>query len=319
MAVGTATTAAAAAKHALVDGGPPHSVATSYAEAGAAAPASDEWALSSNSLATAVAAGTGPAGGRETSLAPTRTLASAIDSSRLNASPSYLRKVMGELHSNERVPLWKEEMVERVKRQATSRQQRDSLAASAPPSARLVSSTQSERHTHSLDDTMSAASSRKALSVADTLAETGLPPTRNQAREIERKLFWYQDAIHEQELQQQLLEQKIRGLADELTQALDRRRQHPELKGVGAVHLEKELHKRQLRERNRLSRALQVPTLAITRAAASHVRRTLSGSLPPPTRAVAFRARRRATSTSVAKHTRRMPLATHAGFRGACC
>ena len=31
-----------------------------------------------------------------------------------------------------------------------------------------------------------------------------------QAREIERKLFWYQDAIHEQELQAQLLEAKQR-------------------------------------------------------------------------------------------------------------
>ena len=36
-------------------------------------------------------------------------------------SPNYLRKVMGDLHSAERVPLWKEEMVERVKRTATSR------------------------------------------------------------------------------------------------------------------------------------------------------------------------------------------------------
>lgn len=187
------------------------------AAAEAAAPTSDEWALTSNSLPPASAIGAGPAAARLG--APARTLVGVMDSAgRLNASPSYLRKVMGELHSNERVPLWKEEMVERVKRQATSRQQRDSLAFSAPPPTRSAGSTHSLRFKQGHDDTMSAASSRKVLSVADSFAESGLPPTRNQAKEIERKLFWYQDAIHEQELQQQLLEQKIRALADELTQ-----------------------------------------------------------------------------------------------------
>ena len=38
-------------------------------------------------------------------------------------SPSYLRKVMTELHTSERVPVWKEEMVERVKRALSSQHQ----------------------------------------------------------------------------------------------------------------------------------------------------------------------------------------------------
>jgi len=96
-------------------------------------------------------------------------------------------------------------------------------------------------------------------SVADSQADSG--GTRNvsaQGRELERKSFWYQDAIHEQELQQQLLDQKIRALSEEVAQANEKRRHHPELKGVGVQDLEKELAKRQMREKNRLSRALQV-------------------------------------------------------------
>ena len=178
------------------------------------------------------------------------------------ASPSYLRKVMTELHTSERVPLWKEEMVERVKRAATARQQQldlEHLSASAPPTARLAHSStrRSVGESESVVDSIRGGGAHG--SVADSQAEMGM--TRGgstQAREIERKLFWYQDAIHEQELQQQLLEQKSRALGEEVADALNKQRHHPELKGVGVVHLEKEMHKRQLREKARLSRALQV-------------------------------------------------------------
>ena len=108
-------------------------------------------------------------------------------------------------------------------------------------------------------------SRRGPPSIADSHAESGLlgssgrgGTASQQVREIERKAFWYQDAIHEQELQQQLLEAKIKGLHEEVQQVLNSRNNSPELKGVGAANAEKELNKRQQREKNRLSRTLQV-------------------------------------------------------------
>jgi len=180
------------------------------------------------------------------------------------ASPSYLKKMMSELHggADTGVPLWKEEMVERVKRAATARQmQLEKSMRDAEGDARKstrgghLSSRRLGDH-----DAMSKTSSRKGPeSVADSAMEShrgGAGST--QVREIERKAFWYQDAIHEQELQQQLLDQKIRGLADEVQQTLNKNQNQPELKGVGAANWEKELAKRQAREKNRLSRTLQV-------------------------------------------------------------
>ena len=185
------------------------------------------------------------------------------------ASPTYLKKVMGELHNSERVPLWKEEMVERVKRAATARQQvaihQELAATSGPRSARLSHGGSTRRGLAADDDASSVVSSRKggatnnAPSVVDSAAESGLSgPRSQQAKEIERKLFWYQDAIHEQELQQQLLDQKIRALHDEESAALEKRKQEPLLYAVGAIGAAKEQTKRQMSEQKRLSRALQV-------------------------------------------------------------
>jgi len=196
-----------------------------------------------------------------------------------NTSPTYLRKVMSELHHSDRVPLWKEEMVERVKRAATARQAAQQVDApvsvSAPPSSRLPGGLSRRRLTVD-DDAASAVSGaagspqpgggtkggghtgRGPESVADSLAESGTQLHSAQAKEIERKLFWYQDAIHEQELQQQLLDQKIRALQEEATAAHDRLVNNPVLRGVGMADVDKEMARRQMREKNKLSRNLQV-------------------------------------------------------------
>ena len=198
----------------------------------------------------------------------------SLESAGKGASPSYMRKVMSELHSSERVPLWKEEMVERVKRAATARQAKADQAelkreAVAPKTARSLGHSSRRGGLSADDDAASNVSGTprragghggtgRAESVADSLAESGTLLVSAAAKEIERKLFWYQDAIHEQELQQQLLDQKIRALSEEEAQVLEKRRTDPALKGIGAANLEKELNKRMMREKNRLSRALQV-------------------------------------------------------------
>lgn len=213
--------------------------------AGAPSP-EGEWAL------TSVTAG--PASTRR---AP-RPDGEAAKMSVSAASPSYLRKVMTELHTSERVPLWKEEMVERVKRQALQKQQQKTvheLSPSAPSSARG----HGRHRTGDMAVTDFKSTARTEASADEDLDATSGGGRSSKVRNIERKIFWYQDAIHEQELQQQLLDQKIRALSSEVATALDNRTlKYPELKGVGVAQLEKELQKRQLREKSRLSRALQV-------------------------------------------------------------
>jgi len=149
--------------------------------------------------------------------------------------------------------------VERVKRAATQRQPPASFSASAPPTAREHTPRRRTMANDMRADTFRSTTGRE--SVADSMGESGAIRTSGsgQAREIERKLFWYQDAIHEQELQQQLLEQKTRTLQEELAVAADKHAtMHPELKGVGTVMMQKEMAKQAMKEKNRLSRTLQV-------------------------------------------------------------
>ena len=97
-------------------------------------------------------------------------------------------------------------------------------------------------------------------SLGGSEAESGHGTVRSQqAREIERKLFWYQDAIHEQELQQQLLDQKIRGMVDEVHMIEEKRlAENPTLRQSGAANLYKEMGRAQTRQRKKLAKALQV-------------------------------------------------------------
>ena len=199
----------------------------------------------------------------------------SLESAGKGASPSYMRKVMSELHSSERVPLWKEEMVERVKRAATARQAHEDLvklqqsggvkAASGSRSARAHG-----RHRALADDDAASAvsglggtrgghgASGKALSIADSLAESGVQLNSAAAKEIERKLFVYQDAISEQELQQQLLDQKMRAMKEEEAALVAKQQSNPLLKGCGTANIEKELQRNQLRQKSKLSKQLQV-------------------------------------------------------------
>ena len=220
----------------------------------AGAPAAEgEWAL------TSVTMGAGGATTRRAATRPPHEEASKTMSASA-ASPSYLRKVMTELHTSERVPLWKEEMVERVKRAATARQQQI-FAQSAPSTARGARG--ARRRLGPGDDESEEQFGSMRGADASGMMDDGEATTSGartaKGKDIERKLFWYQDAIHEQELQQQLLDQKIRASRDEEAKALtSRQKKYPELSGVGVVHLEKELVKRQLREKSRISRALAV-------------------------------------------------------------
>ncbi|KAL3925549.1 MAG: hypothetical protein SGPRY_003618 [Prymnesium sp.] len=140
-----------------------------------------------------------------------------VQTSRRQASSSYLRKVMGDLHSSERMPLWKEEMIERVKRTAQTRKQRDLFSQSAPASSRT-----STNRTPRARDAVAAAPSASVI-------EPGVG--KRWARDAERKLFWYQDAIHEQELQSQLLEQKVNSLQGQVGEILEERRRTAGLPG----------------------------------------------------------------------------------------
>lgn len=174
-------------------------------------------------------------------------------------SPTYLRKVMGQLHPTSGVPLWKEEIVDRVKRQAqqaNARRQKDQrmqMAATAPPTTRLTNP--SPRTTRVSMGNRKGSTSQLADD-AVSVASGALP---SLSKDVERKVFWYQDAIHEQELQQQLLEQKFRSLSDEIEESEERRKAtSAELKGVGTVNLDKEINRRNNRDRLRLSKTLQV-------------------------------------------------------------
>ena len=50
---------------------------------------------------------------------------------------------------------------------------------------------------------------------------------------------------------------QVRTLTEQLQELLEKRRIHPELHGVGALNMEKEMRKRQNRELSRLARNLQ--------------------------------------------------------------
>ena len=137
-------------------------------------------------------------------------------------------------------------MVERVKRAATARQmQLDKAMRDAQGDAKqsprgLGHSSRSLGATGRGDEdgrSQGGGSRRGPPSIADSHAESGLlgssgrgGTASQQVREIEHKAFWYQDAIHEQELQQQLLEAKIKGLHEEVQQVLNSRNNSPELK-----------------------------------------------------------------------------------------
>ena len=55
-----------------------------------------------------------------------------------SGSRSYLHAMMGTLHGAERVPLWKEEMIERVKRRSAIKKEREAMASSAAATSRQV-------------------------------------------------------------------------------------------------------------------------------------------------------------------------------------
>lgn len=177
--------------------------------------------------------------------------------------PKYLHAVMTELHSSDRVPLWKEEMVDRVKRRSRARHEtEDKLASTLPASARsrpILPSMGSSGHHH-------GAATARARSMGGTPPKLERMPSQEsevpglshfssqQVKEIDRKLYWYQDAIHEHELQCQLLDAKSKEVQDEIRKLVGAR----SVGRNGALNREADLNKRMQKDRQRLSRTLQV-------------------------------------------------------------
>jgi hypothetical protein len=127
--------------------------------------------------------------------------------------------MMGKLHNNDKVPVWKAEMVERVKWRSKTSQ--DALSSTAPlPSARGASppSTAKTVPSNGTGPRM-ARTAKSAWTSSDEASDAGLWTTTSvqaSAKDRERKLLFYQDAISDLELQTHLLSQRDAELRDDL-------------------------------------------------------------------------------------------------------
>ena len=97
--------------------------------------------------------------------------------------------MMGTLHGAERVPLWKEEMIERVKRRSAIKKEREAMASSAAATSRQVLRV-SGRH--------GATAAADSLGGAARGGGTRGGANAEEVNTLERKVYWYSDAIHEQ-------------------------------------------------------------------------------------------------------------------------
>jgi len=149
------------------------------------------------------------------------------------ARSSFLHTVMGELHGDQRVPLWKEEMVERVKRRSNAAH----LSQSAPSSARLPSTAPRRARPDSSDAGSTSGESTIGRVRRSREAEVAL---RARVGVLESKVFWYQDAVHEQHLQSQLVDAKQKLALDQVLELEAQRvKRADEAGGKGALGLEK--------------------------------------------------------------------------------
>jgi hypothetical protein len=138
---------------------------------------------------------------------------------------SYLNTMMGKLHSNDKVPLWKEDMVERVKWRSQTNKDALSHTAPLPSTAQLLSprgasppSTLKALPSNGVS-LRNARTTKTGRAISDGASEAGLYTTlsaHSSAKDRERKLFFYQDAICDLELQTQLLNQRETEIRDEL-------------------------------------------------------------------------------------------------------
>lgn len=145
-------------------------------------------------------------------------------------------------HTNARVK-HQQQHITRHGRLPLRRKQRDLFSQSAPASSRT-----STNRTPRTRDAVAAAPCASVI-------EPGVG--KRWARDAERKLFWYQDAIHEQELQSQLLEQKVNSLQGQVGEILEERRRTAGLPGFGVLQMEKEMRRREQRELASLAKNLQ--------------------------------------------------------------
>jgi len=127
--------------------------------------------------------------------------------------------MMGKLHNNDKVPVWKEEMVERVKwRSQTSK---DILSSTVPLPSPRGASPPANWNTMPSNGTGSRTSliAKPGKASSDEASDAGLSTAlsaHSSAKNRERKLFFYQDALFDLELQTQLLSQRETDLRDEL-------------------------------------------------------------------------------------------------------
>ena len=193
---------------------------------------------------------------------------------------THRAQVMNELHANERVPLWKEEMVERVKRRSTVRAEREamshSMSASAPTTARGLSTTRLPRSARgsvgvggsSAKDGGSETSGVSSFQKGFGGSGMGGTVAEELGRELERKVYWYQDAIHDQELRAQLIEAEVKGVVDQTTELAAAREARAKESGmrVGSQRLEKEAQRKMMVEHSRLGKCLAVNEERVTDA-----------------------------------------------------
>ena len=142
-------------------------------------------------------------------------------------------------------------MVDRVKRRSSLRAEKEAalLSQSAPSSARLASTTTPRRGFPDASDAGSISGDSSMGRVRRSrLQEEALEARVNT---LESKVFWYQDAVHEQHLQSQLVDAKQKLALDQVNELeAERQRRAKESGGKGSLGLERaELRKREARVR----------------------------------------------------------------------
>jgi len=142
-------------------------------------------------------------------------------------------------------------MVDRVKRRSSMRAEKEAalLSQSAPSSARLASTTTPRRGFPDASD----AGSVSGYSTMGRVRRSRLQEEALEARvnTLESKVFWYQDAVHEQHLQSQLVDAKQKLALDQVNELeAERQRRAKESGGKGSLGLERaELRKREAKVR----------------------------------------------------------------------
>ena len=156
------------------------------------------------------------------------------------SDPGYLRSIMSAIHADDRVPLWKEDLLEKAKRR------RERQLGPAAKSNTLGSSP--ARH---------EAQSSPGPVLRSNLSSLAKQELIQACREREKKMQWYQDAIREHTHHKQLLSEKEHELST-IQRELQASFLGTEARSTGLSQVEANADKRLDREKNKLTRLVQV-------------------------------------------------------------